>query len=52
MNHLEKTFILVDCDATTVERQSLSEVINAVFEHRCSPEDFSLSLHTKAPETA
>lgn len=50
MNHVEKTFILVACDATTLERQSLSEVIRAVFEHRCSPEDFSLSLQLKAPD--
>ena len=50
MNHVEKTFILVACDATTLERQSLSEVIRAVFEHRCSPEDFTLSLHAKAPD--
>jgi hypothetical protein len=47
MNHVEKTFILVACDATTLERQSLSEVIRGVFEHRCSPEDFSLSLQAK-----
>ena len=47
MNHVEKTFILVACDATTHERQSLSEVIRAVFEHRCSPADFSLSLQAK-----
>jgi hypothetical protein len=50
MNHVEKTFILVACDATTHERQSLSEVIKGVFEHRCSPEDFSLSLQAKAPD--
>jgi hypothetical protein len=50
MKHVEKTFILVACDATTLERQSLSEVIRAVFEHRCSPEDFSLSLEAKAPD--
>ena len=50
MNHVEKTFILVACDATTLEHQSLSEVIRAVFEHRCSPEDFSLSLQLKAPD--
>jgi hypothetical protein len=29
MNHVEKTFILVACDETTLERQSLSEVIKA-----------------------
>jgi hypothetical protein len=52
MNHVEKTFILVACDATTLARQSLSEVIKAVCDHRCSPEDFSLSLQAKAPETA
>ena len=50
MNHVEKTFILVACDATTLDRQPLSEVIEGVFEHRCSPEDFSLSLHAKAPD--
>jgi hypothetical protein len=50
MNHVEKTFILVARDATTLERQSLSEVIKGVFEHRCSPEDFLLSLQAKAPD--
>jgi hypothetical protein len=50
MNHVEKSFIVVACDATTLERQDLSEVIKAVFEHRCSPEDFSLSLQAKAPD--
>ncbi len=47
MNHVEKTFILIACDATTREPQSLSEVIKGVFEHRCSPEDFSLSLQAE-----
>jgi hypothetical protein len=50
MNHVEKSFILVACDATTRERQPLSEVIKGVFEHRCSPEDFTLSLQAKAPD--
>ena len=47
MNHVEKAFILVACDATTLERQSLSEVIMAAFEPRRSPEDFSLSLQAE-----
>jgi len=47
MNHVEKTFILVACDATTCERQPLSEVIKGVFEHCCSPEDFLLSLQAE-----
>ena len=50
MNHVEKTFILVACDATTLERQSLSEVIRSVLEHRCSSVAFTLSLQAKVPD--
>jgi hypothetical protein len=44
MKHVEKPFLVVASDAITLELDALSEVMMALLEHSCSPEDFSLNL--------